>query len=51
MHVGCLFPIRTSFSMDIYYEHQNLIGKHPNQQLDQLGAILNVHLGAIRSRR
>jgi hypothetical protein len=44
LYAGCLFPIRTRFSIDAY-EHQNLTGKRSNQQLNQVGAILNMHFG------
>lgn len=45
LYAGCLFPIGTRFSVDVYYEHQNLTNKPPNQQLNQLGAILSMHFG------
>jgi hypothetical protein len=44
LSAGTLFPVGKPLSLDIYYEHQNLTGNHPNQQLNQLGAILNVYL-------
>ena len=28
---------------DPYYEHQNITGKSPNQQLNQLGLVLGIH--------
>ncbi len=43
---GCLFPIRRHFELDPYYEHQNNTGKAPNQQLNQLGLVLNVYFPA-----
>jgi hypothetical protein len=42
LYAGCLFPIGTHVELDPYYEHQNNTGKSPNQQLDQLGIILNL---------
>jgi hypothetical protein len=42
LYAGCLFPIGKHLEFDPYYEHQNNTGKSPNQQLDQLGIILNL---------
>ena len=42
VYAGCLFPIGKRFELDPYYEHQNNTGKSPNEQLDQLGIILNL---------
>jgi hypothetical protein len=42
IYAGCLFPIRKHFEFDPYYEHQNNTGKRPNQQLNQLGLLLNL---------
>jgi hypothetical protein len=44
LNVGCLFPIGKHVVLDPYYEHQNNTGKHPNEQLNQFGLILNLHL-------
>jgi hypothetical protein len=40
--VGCLFPVGKHVDFNPYYEHQNNTGKSPNQQLNQLGLILNL---------
>jgi hypothetical protein len=45
---GCLFPIRKHFEFNPYYEHQNNTGKSPNQQLNQLGLMLNLWFGRSR---
>ena len=45
LYAGALCPIGKRLSLDVNYEHQNLTGKHPNQQLNQLGVILNIYLG------
>jgi hypothetical protein len=45
LYADVLFPVGKRFSLDAYYEHQNLTGKRPNQQLNQLGVILNIYLG------
>jgi hypothetical protein len=44
LYAGALFPVGKRFSLDVYYEHQNLTGNRPNRQLNQLGIILNVYL-------
>jgi len=43
IYVGCLFPIGKHVQIDSYYEHQNNTGKSPNQQLNQLGLVLNLY--------
>jgi hypothetical protein len=40
---GCQFPIRKHAEIDFYYEHQNNTGTAPNQQLNAIGLILNLH--------
>jgi len=45
LYAGVLFPVGKRFSLDAHYEHQNLTGKRPNQELNQLGVILNIYLG------
>jgi hypothetical protein len=42
LYAGCLFPIKKHFEFDPYYEHQNVTNKHPNEQYNQLGLILNM---------
>jgi Protein of unknown function (DUF2490) len=42
IYVGCLFPFGKHFEFNPYYEHQNNTGKSPNQQLNQLGLMLNL---------
>lgn len=39
---GCLFPFGKHVDFNPYYEHQNNTGKSPNQQLNQLGLMLNL---------
>jgi hypothetical protein len=43
VEVGCLFPIKKHVQIDTYYQHQNETGKHPNDQLNQLGLTLNLY--------
>ena len=43
LYAGCLFPIGKRVQLDAYYEHQNNTGKNPNQQLNQLGLILDLY--------
>lgn len=42
VYAGCLFPIGKRVEFNPYYEHQNNTGKRPNQQLNQLGLMLNL---------
>jgi hypothetical protein len=42
IYAGCLFPIGRHVQFNPYYEHQNNTGKSPNQQLNQLGLMLNI---------
>jgi hypothetical protein len=42
LYAGCDFPLGKHFTLSPYYEHQNQTGKSPNQQLNQLGLILNI---------
>ena len=44
IYAGCSFPIGKHSEFQPYYEHQNNTGKSPNQQLNQLGLILNLYL-------
>ncbi|MGB8768164.1 MAG: DUF2490 domain-containing protein [Candidatus Korobacteraceae bacterium] len=46
IYAGCLFPIGKHVQFDPYYEHQNNTGKSSNQQLNQLGLILNLYFSA-----
>jgi hypothetical protein len=43
IEAGCIFPIKKHVQLETYYEHQNETGKHPNQQLHQLGVTLNIY--------
>jgi hypothetical protein len=43
LYAGCLLPLSKHFQFDPYYEHQNITSKKPNQQLNQLGLILNMY--------
>jgi len=42
LYAGCLFPVGKHVQLDPYYEHQNVTSKTPNEQLNQLGLILNL---------
>jgi hypothetical protein len=42
LFAGCLFPFGKHVELNPYYEHENNTGKGPNQQLNQLGLILNL---------
>jgi hypothetical protein len=43
LYAGCLLPVGKHFEFDPYYEHQNITGRAPNQQLNQFGLILYVY--------
>jgi hypothetical protein len=43
IYAGCRFPIGKHLNFTPYYEHQNNTGKSPNQQLNQLGLMLNLY--------
>lgn len=43
IYAGCLFPLGKHVEFNPYYEHQNNTGKHPNQQLNQLGLMLSLY--------
>jgi len=43
LQAGSEFPIARHVSLEGYYEHQNNTSSSPNQQLNGLGAILNLH--------
>ena len=42
IYAGCLFPFGKHVQFNPYYEHQNNTGTSPNQQLNQLGLMLNL---------
>jgi hypothetical protein len=42
LYAGCLFPAGKHVQLNPYYEHQNVTGKSPNKQLNQLGFILSL---------
>src|SRR5262249_51794306 len=44
-YAGCLFPVTKHGELNPYYEHQNNTGKAPNQQLNQVGLMLNLYFG------
>lgn len=43
IYAGFLLPLGKHFEFDPYYEHQNITGKRPNQQLNQFGLVLNLY--------
>ena len=43
LYAGTTFPLKHYVDLQPYYEHQNNTGKHPNQQLNQLGLIANFY--------
>ena len=47
LYTGCLLPVGKHVEFDPYYDHQNITGKRPNQQLNQLGLVLNLYWQAV----
>lgn len=43
IYAGCLFPMGKHLEFNPYYEHQNITGKSPNQQFNQLGLVLSLY--------
>jgi len=43
LYAGCQFPVGKIVQFDVYYEHENNTGKHPNQQNNFIGLNLNLH--------
>ena len=43
LYAGCLLPAGKHLEFNTYYEHQNITGKHPNQQYNQFGLILAIY--------
>jgi hypothetical protein len=43
LYAGCLLPVGKHVEFDPYYEHENNTGKHPNQQVNAAGLILNLY--------
>lgn len=50
LYAGCRFPVHTHIEFEPYYEHQNITGKHPNQQLNQFGFILNLFFSSVSAQ-
>jgi hypothetical protein len=43
LYAGCLLDVGKHVQFDPYYEHENNTGKTPNQSLNLVGLILNLH--------
>ena len=43
LYAGCLLPLGKHLEFDPYYEHENNTGKHPNQQVNAAGLVLNLY--------
>jgi Protein of unknown function (DUF2490) len=43
LYAGCLLPVGKHVEFDPYYEHENNTGKHPNQQVNAAGLVLNLY--------
>jgi hypothetical protein len=42
LYAGCLFPVGKRVQFNVYYEHENNTGKHPNQPVNDLGLALDL---------
>lgn len=43
LYAGCLFPLGKHIEFNPYYEHQNNTNKHPNQQFNQFGLVMDLY--------
>ncbi|MGC2282419.1 MAG: DUF2490 domain-containing protein, partial [Candidatus Acidiferrales bacterium] len=43
LYAGCLLPVSKHVQFDPYYEHENNTGRHPNQQVNAVGLILDLY--------
>lgn len=43
LFAGCLFPIGRHVEFNVYYEHENDTGKHPNSQVNSVGLALYLY--------
>jgi hypothetical protein len=43
LYAGCLLPAGKHLEFNPYYVHQNITGTRPNQHLNQVGLILDLH--------
>jgi hypothetical protein len=43
LFAGCLFPIGKHVEFNLYYEHENNTGKHPNQPVNEVGLALYLY--------
>ena len=43
LYAGSLFPAGKHVQFNLYFEHDNNTGKHPNQQINSVGLVLNLY--------
>ncbi|HUN64135.1 MAG TPA: DUF2490 domain-containing protein [Candidatus Sulfotelmatobacter sp.] len=43
LFAGCLFPLNKRTQLDLYYEHVNNTGPHPNRQVNATGLLLDLY--------
>ncbi len=43
LYAGSLFPLGKHIQFNSYFEHDNNTGKHPNQQVNSVGLVLNLY--------
>ncbi len=49
LYAGSLFPLGKHVQFNLYYEHENDTGKHPNKQLNEVGLVLNLYFSVAKS--
>jgi len=49
LYVGSLFPVGKVVQFDLYYEHENNTGKHPNKQNNFVGVVLYLYFSREKS--
>jgi len=43
LYAGSLFPVGKHVQFNLYFEHDNNTGKHPNRQVNSVGLVLNLY--------
>jgi hypothetical protein len=49
LFAGCLLPLNRNIGLDLYYEHVNNTGPHPNRQVNAAGFLVDFYLPHRRS--
>jgi hypothetical protein len=48
LYIGSLFPVGNHVQFNLYFEHDNNTGRHPNQQINSVGLVLNLYFSLAR---